>query len=56
MTEAMDAEGSNEEIMAGVRDALASCCTETRRLLPDDVLAVPAVQHMLHTFLSDASR
>lgn len=45
-----------EEMMADVREALSSCCSETRRLLPDEVLAVPAVQHMLHTFLWDTSR
>lgn len=49
--------GSAEEIiMADVREAVAACCSETRRLLPEDVLAVPAVQHMLHTFLLETSR
>lgn len=47
---------AGEETMADVREALADCCSETRRLLPDDVLAVPAVQHMLLKFLAETSR
>ena len=42
--------------MVAVREALASCCTETKRMLSDEVLAVSAVQHMLKQFLSDKSR
>lgn len=54
---ATQASSSTEEIrMSDVREALAACCSETRRLLPDDVLSVPAVQHMLHKFLLETSR
>lgn len=42
--------------MAGVRDALAACSSGTRRVVTEEVLAVPAVQHMLSTFLADSSR
>ncbi len=42
--------------MVAVREALANCCSETKRMLPDEVLAVPAVQHMLKQFLADKSR
>eukprot|EP00752_Nemacystus_decipiens_P003542 g3268.t1 len=53
---ASPASSKAEEIMAEVREVLATCCSETRRLLPDDVLEVPAVQHMLHKFLLETSR
>ncbi|CAM9820750.1 unnamed protein product, partial [Scytosiphon promiscuus] len=45
-----------EEEMIRVKEALAMCSSEAKRLLNDDVLAVPAIQHMLSTFLADKSR
>ncbi|CAM9539666.1 unnamed protein product, partial [Ectocarpus sp. 13 AM-2016] len=42
--------------IAGVRDAPAACSSGTRRVITEEVLAVPAVQHMLSTFLADSSR
>ncbi|CAM9930970.1 unnamed protein product [Pylaiella littoralis] len=49
-------ESPTDEEMVGVRQALASCSSEAKRLLSDDVLAIPMVQHMLRAFLLDKSR
>lgn len=39
-----------------LQDAIASCSTETKRLITKDVLALPAIRHMLLVFLKDTSR
>lgn len=39
-----------------LRDALDECSTETKRLITEDVLALPAIRHMLLVFLKDTSR
>ena len=44
------------EGMQRLREALAECSSETQRLVPQPVLEIPAVSHMLTVFLSDTSR
>ena len=39
-----------------LRAMLANCSTETKRLITDDVLALPAIRYMLLVFLKDTSR
>lgn len=47
---------ATEEELTRVREALATCSSETKRLVNEDVVAIPAIQHMLSTFLADKSR
>lgn len=49
-------EPPTDEEMVGVRRAVAACSSEARRLVTDDMLAIPMVQHMLCSFLLDTSR
>lgn len=42
--------------MEGIKAALEQCSSETRRLITEEVLEIPAVVHMLLVFLSDTSR
>lgn len=39
-----------------LRAVLAECSTETKRLITEDMLALPAIRHMLLVFLKDTSR